>query len=128
MTNTTRPDEPEREEPSLGSDRARRAARDPRRPGEQCRARPHAYRPQIDRKRCEGKAACAEVCPYGVFEVRAIDDDEYRALPVLSRLKLLVHGKKTAYTPHVDRCRGCGLCVVACPERAITLESVNVPK
>ena len=63
-----------------------------------------------------------QVCPYDVFEGRRIDDAEYRALPVLARVKLFVHGKKTAYTPNEDACRACGLCVVACPEQAIALE------
>lgn len=56
-----------------------------------------------------------------MFEVRTIDDGDYRALPLLSRLKLIVHGKKSAYTPRADACQACGLCVIACPERAITL-------
>ncbi|MBU2655836.1 MULTISPECIES: 4Fe-4S binding protein [Acetobacteraceae] len=29
-----------------------------------------------------------------------------------------------AYTPHADQCRACGLCVKACPERAIQLVKV----
>jgi NAD-dependent dihydropyrimidine dehydrogenase PreA subunit len=61
------------------------------------------------------------VCPHDVFEVRKIDEEEYRALPALARLKLWAHGKKTAYAPRADACRACGLCVVACPEQAITL-------
>jgi NAD-dependent dihydropyrimidine dehydrogenase PreA subunit len=109
------------DEPTFTSEKARRAARDPKRPGEKCRAEPGTYRPRVDRRRCEGKAECVEVCPYDVFEVRVIDEGEYRALPVLARLKLRVHGKKTAYTPHADACHACGLCVVACPEKAITL-------
>jgi len=28
---------------------------------------------------------------------------------------------KMAYTPNVDACLACGLCVAACPEKAITL-------
>jgi 4Fe-4S ferredoxin len=62
------------------------------------------------------------VCPYGVFEVRRIDDGDFNALGPLSRIKLWVHGKKVAYTPKSDACQACGLCVVACPERAIRLE------
>lgn len=103
------------------AEKAKRAAAHPDRPGEECKAAPGTYRPVVNRARCEGKHDCVDVCPYDVFEVRKIDDDEYRAQLLLVRLKLLVHGKKTAYTPHADACRACGLCVVACPERAITL-------
>lgn len=61
------------------------------------------------------------VCPYDVFEVGTIDEAEYRSMPALARLKLWVHGKKTALTPRADACSGCGQCVEACPEHAITL-------
>ncbi|MDH4249099.1 MAG: 4Fe-4S binding protein, partial [Deltaproteobacteria bacterium] len=30
--------------------------------------------------------------------------------------------RRTAYTPHAQACKACGLCVTACPEHAITLE------
>ena len=63
------------------------------------------------------------VCPFEVFEVGRIEEAEYRALPALVRLKVWVHGKKTAYTPRADACQACGLCVVACPEHAIKLEA-----
>ncbi|HEX6273456.1 MAG TPA: 4Fe-4S binding protein [Polyangiaceae bacterium] len=86
-----------------------------------CGHEPATLRPRIDRKRCEGKAECVEVCPYDVFEVGPIDEEEYRSFPLLVRLKLRVHGKKTAYTPRAAACRSCGLCVAACPEHAITL-------
>jgi len=112
-----------REDPRFNRKKARRAAKHPARPGEQCRAAPGALRPVIDRRRCEGKADCVSVCPFDVFEVRRMDDDEYRALPALVRLKVWVHGKKTAYTPRADACQACGLCVVACPEHAIALEA-----
>lgn len=85
---------------------------------------PGVYAPSVDRHRCEGKATCAAICPYAVFEIRKIADDEYRSLPTLTRLKLLAHRKKTAYTPRADACRACNLCVEACPEGAITLVRV----
>ena len=56
------------------------------------------------------------MCPYGVaFEVRRIDDEDYRVLPVLARVKLIFHRKRTAYTPKASACQACGLCVVSCP-------------
>ncbi len=102
-------------------EKAKRAAAHPERPGELCKAPAGKFLPVVDVRRCEGKADCVEVCPYDVFEVGAIDDAEYRALPALNRLKLWVHGKKTALTPRASACQACGLCVVACPEQAIVL-------
>ena len=75
----------------------------------------------MDRSRCEGKADCSAVCPYDVFEVRRIDDADFNALSFVGRLKSRAHRRMTAYTPRADACRACGLCVVACPENAITL-------
>ena len=75
----------------------------------------------IDRARCEGKRDCVEVCPHDVFEVRRIDDADFRALSVVGKLKSIAHRRQTAYTPRADACRACGLCVVACPEAAIRL-------
>ena len=108
-------------ETSRNPEKAKRAAAHPDRPGEACKAAPAAWRPVVDRRRCEGKSDCVQVCPYDVFEVSTIADDEYRALPALARFKLKVHGMRTAYTPRADACRACGLCVVACPEHAIAL-------
>ena len=86
-----------------------------------CQAEPGTYRPVVDRTRCEGKSDCVEVCPHGVFEVRRIDDADFAGLSLLGRLKSIAHGRKTAYTPAAEKCQACGLCVVACPEKAITL-------
>ena len=77
--------------------------------------------PVVNLKRCEGKADCAVVCPENVFVIRQIDTADYARLGPLNKLKLRVHGMKVAYTPNEDACRACGLCVTACPERAITL-------
>jgi 4Fe-4S ferredoxin len=90
-------------------------------PAASCRQTPGAIAPVVDFRRCEGKADCAAVCPENVFEIRRIDDTDYRRLSLLQRAKLRVHGMKVAYAPRADACRACGLCVTACPERAITL-------
>ncbi|MGF6818420.1 NAD-dependent dihydropyrimidine dehydrogenase PreA subunit [Paraburkholderia atlantica] len=86
-----------------------------------CKQQPGAIAPVIDMKRCEGKGDCLEVCPENVFEIRRIDDVDYRGLDWMHRLKLSVHGMKVAYTPNAHACRSCGLCVAACPEGAIKL-------
>jgi NAD-dependent dihydropyrimidine dehydrogenase PreA subunit len=99
----------------------RRAAAHPDRPGERCSAPAGTWVPVIDHARCEGKRDCIDVCPNDVFEVRRIDDRDYRDLGRLSRLKVRAHGMATAYAIHADDCRACGLCVVACPEQAIVL-------
>jgi NAD-dependent dihydropyrimidine dehydrogenase PreA subunit len=109
--------------PTFNQEKARRAARDPKRPGQRCRAKPGLSVPVVNRNRCEGKSDCVAVCPHGVFEVRKITDEDYRALSFFGRLKSRAHGGLTAYTPRADACQACGLCVVACPERAITLVS-----
>lgn len=106
---------------SRNPDKARRAARDPGRPGEDCKAAPGDFAPIVDRSSCEGKGDCVEVCPYDVFEVRRIADDEYRELGFFARLKVRAHGMKTSYTVRADACRACGLCVVSCPEHAVAL-------
>ena len=102
-------------------DKKRRSAAHPDRPGERCNAAPGTWTPVVDHGRCEGKADCVTVCPHDVFEVRRIEPADWRALGLLARLRVTAHGKSTAYTPRADQCQACGLCVVACPERAITL-------
>jgi NAD-dependent dihydropyrimidine dehydrogenase PreA subunit len=107
--------------PAIDTAKARRAAKHPDRPGEECRAAPGDLRPVIDRGRCEGKRDCVDVCPHDVFEVRRIDDADFARLSLLGRVKSIAHRRQTAYAPRADQCRACGLCVVACPEKAITL-------
>lgn len=77
--------------------------------------------PLIDRERCEGKNDCVRVCPYDVFEVRRIDAPDFSALSFKGKVRSLLHGRMTAYTPAADACHACGLCVTACPEDAIRL-------
>jgi len=111
-------------EAAKNRDKARRAAADPKRPGENCRAEPGRFVPVVDRTRCEGKKDCDAVCPYGVFEIRRMDDADFAQLSFLHRMKSRAHGRQTAYTPKADACRACGLCVVACPEKAVRLVAV----
>jgi NAD-dependent dihydropyrimidine dehydrogenase PreA subunit len=108
---------------SLNPAKARRAAQRDDRPGEDCRAEPARYTIVVDRGRCEGKQDCVDVCPYNVFEVRRIDDADFAALGWLGKLKSVAHGRKSAYTPRIDACQACGLCVVACPEHALSLRA-----
>ena len=50
-----------------------------------CKQPPGVVAPVIDTRRCEAKAGCVRVCPYDVFEIRALTSDERRALPPTSR-------------------------------------------
>jgi NAD-dependent dihydropyrimidine dehydrogenase PreA subunit len=108
--------------PRKNPEKTKRAAAHPQRPGELCEAPPGTFVPVVDRGRCEGKADCVEVCPYDVFEVGRIAETAFRALPLIGRFKVRVHGMRTAHTPREDACQACGLCVVACPEHAIELK------
>ena len=99
----------------------RRAAAHPNRPGERCNAPAGTWTPVVDHGRCEGKKDCIVVCPHDVFEVRTIERSDFRELNPLQRIKVVAHRGQTAYTPNADQCAACGLCVVACPERAIRL-------
>lgn len=90
-----------------------------------CRSAPGELAPVVDRSKCEGKAACVEVCPFDVFEVRRIEDEDFAKLGVFAKVKSIAHGRKTAYTPKASACEACGKCVAACPEKAIKLAKVG---
>lgn len=119
---------PAKKAPELNSEKGRRAAKDPDRPGEKCGAAPANTPPVVDRNSCEGKRDCVEVCPCNVFEVRVIDEQDFACLSFFGKLKSRARGRLTAYTPHADLRQACGLCVVACPENAITLVRIQNPQ
>jgi len=106
---------------SRDSSKARKAAVDRNRPGEKCLAPPGKWIPVIDREKCEGKSECVVVCPYSVFELGTLTTEELGSLSFVGRMKAKRHDQKTARTPLAAACRACGLCVVACPEDAISL-------
>lgn len=104
-------------------DKKRRAAADPGRPGARCAAPAGTWRPVVNHSRCEAKSDCAVVCPNHVFEVRTIDPSDWAQLGIFTKLRVRAHGRQTAYAVRAEDCHACGLCVVACPEHAITLEA-----
>ena len=60
--------------------------------------------PAIDLKRCTQCRRCTDECPFGAY-----DEDE-----------------KTNPLPNPSRCRRCGVCMGACPERVISFKNYSV--
>ncbi|HEV8549990.1 MAG TPA: ferredoxin family protein [Polyangiaceae bacterium] len=83
--------------------------------------------PVIDRNRCEGKEDCVRVCPYDVFAIGTLSEAERAALSFKGRMKAFFHGNRQAFAVRAENCHGCGLCVEACPEKAIGLARSFVP-
>ena len=87
-----------------------------------CRFEPGVMVPIIDPMGCEAKGPCVPICPYDVLVLRTVSAEAKAQLPLLGRVKLFVHGGKQAFALDPDACRGCGLCVKECPEKAIKLQ------
>jgi 4Fe-4S ferredoxin len=81
--------------------------------------------PVVNRNRCEAKGPCVDVCPYDVFEIRPIGPAEKATMSIPGRIKAWAHGNKQAFAVRADQCHACGLCVTACPEKAITLSPIR---
>jgi NAD-dependent dihydropyrimidine dehydrogenase PreA subunit len=58
----------------------------------ECKQDAGIFAPMIDRTRCEAKEDCVEACPYDVFEVHKLSDEDKRAIPLIARVKAWVHG------------------------------------
>jgi 4Fe-4S ferredoxin len=91
-------------------------------PDPDCKFDPGIMVPVIDPMRCEGAGPCVPICPYDVLIIRTVSSEEKAKFPVVGRFKLFLHGGKQAFVLNPDSCRGCGLCVTACPEKAIKLQ------
>ena len=89
-----------------------------------CAFGPGEVVPVINRERCENKGPCEKVCPYDVLVIQPVSAADKAGISLLGRIKLWAHGNQQAYAQFADRCRGCGLCVAACPEKAISLQRV----
>lgn len=90
-----------------------------------CREQPGKVAPVVDRNRCEGKAQCVRLCPYGVFEIRSLAAEERAALSLRGRLKAWAHGWKQARVARPENCHACRLCVENCPEQALALRPLQ---
>lgn len=87
-----------------------------------CKFVPGVMVPVINPQRCEAKGPCVTACPYDVLAIRIVPQVVKDTLPMLARVKLFLHGGKQAFAIDADACRGCGLCVQICPEKAIKLQ------
>jgi 4Fe-4S ferredoxin len=88
----------------------------------QCSAEAGVFKPKIDRNRCEGKEACVAICPYQVFAMGTVAREDRSGLTLAGKVKGFVHRWHQAFATNAQACQACGLCVTACPEKAITLE------
>lgn len=76
--------------------------------------------PVVNHDSCGTKGNCLAVCPYSVFEMGTITREGKAALSLKGRMKAFFLPDK-AYVVRPEACHACGLCVSACPERAIKL-------
>jgi 4Fe-4S ferredoxin len=86
-----------------------------------CKHEAGIFIPVIDKNRCEGKTDCVIACPYDVFQMGVLPTEDRRSLSLKGKIKGFAHGWKQAFAVNADACRACGLCVSACPEKAIKL-------
>jgi ferredoxin len=90
-----------------------------------CSNRTALRTPPQARNACEGKGDCVDVCPVGVFEVDTLPKAQRQGISLKGRLKGFAHRWQQALLVNPEACEACGLCVAACPEKALTLVRVQ---
>lgn len=78
--------------------------------------------PVVDMLQCETRGPCLEVCPYSVFEIRSLKKEEWDQFTWFPRMKIWLGGGRSSFVAKPDSCQACGLCVTACPQKAIKLK------
>ena len=79
--------------------------------------------PLVNFNSCAAKEDCVVVCPYDVLEMRPITIEDKAQLNLKGKVKTFFF-KEKAYVTDPSLCHACGLCVQACPEKAIKLTKV----
>lgn len=80
--------------------------------------------PLVNFNNCGAKEDCVAVCPYDVFEMLPITLADKSQLNFKGKIKTFFF-KHKAYLTDPTLCQACGLCVQACPEKAIKLIKLN---
>ena len=54
-----------------------------------CKPKAGVLIPIVNLNKCEGKGHCIEVCPYDVFEMKPISDEEYAQMNFVGKLNFV---------------------------------------
>ena len=77
--------------------------------------------PVVDLNRCNANGVCTHVCIQNVFRLRQISAEQFGQLSFMGKVKTIFSDNRKAFVEYPERCLNCGLCVSACPEKAIKL-------
>ena len=78
--------------------------------------------PVVNPAKCEGKEPRMALCSAHVFTLDVLPREQRTGLGLMGALEGMAYGWKQAFVTYGDARQGCGLCVTACPEQAISLK------